>query len=200
MPDLSGFDSPLTGRLIMQMVFGKERLNAQITSYRTNFIRLMDKALAEYAVSRNIILAQIAESNRSVTEMAKHGRVLYILQFTDHMEDCINALSRLFRLLERINSQKDSLTLPRAVRRLVQSESASVTLIRNCIEHIEEKIQAGEISPGDPIMLALNKGADGVVISEFEISFRQLAMVLSNMYKIALFLVSPKSDPTTNPS
>lgn len=193
MPDLSGLDSPLINRLIVQLLVGEHNLSSKASLYRRNFIRLIDKALREYDEARDSILAQIEEANRPAEEMAKTGRYLHILRFTDHIETCINAVSRLFRLLDRIISDKGSPQFPRPLRKLLQTKNKLITDIRNRVEHIDEYIQKDEISPSDPIMLALNREGDGIVISKFEIKFQELAMVLKKMNEVASYLLTLKT-------
>jgi len=93
MPDLSGLDR-LMNRLMVQVLVGDRGLSRKAALYRRNFVRLLDKALREYNEAREIILAEIAEANRSPKEMAKDGRSIYIITFPDHMETCINAVRR----------------------------------------------------------------------------------------------------------
>ncbi len=188
MPDLSGLDYPLIGRLIVQLLVGERGLSPNAKRYRRNFIRVLDKALREYHKARELILAEIAKTNVS----SKHGPGMYFIGFTDHIETCINALSRLFKLLERIKSEKDSPKFPRELRRLIETKSESVADVRNSVEHIDEQIQKGEIAPGKPIMLTINKNSDGILISSFEIKFAELAMVLEKMHEIALYILTIK--------
>jgi len=192
MPDLSGLDSPLIGQLLVQLLVGEPGLSRKTGLYRRNFIRLLNKALVEYLEAREVILAEIAEANRTSEEMIKHGRRIYIIAFTNHIETCVNAVSRLFKLLERIKSEKDSPVVSRELRRLVETKSKFIDYIRNAVEHMDELIQKDEIALGQPIMLALSKNDDGVVVSNYEIKFKELAMVLEKMYEIALYILTVK--------
>lgn len=45
MPDLSGLDSPLMNRLLVQLLVGERGLSRKVQLYRRNFVRLIDKAL-----------------------------------------------------------------------------------------------------------------------------------------------------------
>jgi hypothetical protein len=200
MPDLTGLDSPLFNRLFVKLLIGERNISRKASLYRRNFIRLIDKALREYDEARNIVLAEIAEANRPAEEMAKTGRHIYIYSFTDHIETCINAVSRLFRLLDRISSEKDSPVFPRSLRKLLQAKNQSIKDIRNSVEHIDEYIQKDEIAPGNPIMLTLNEETDGVVVSKFEIKFEELAIVLKNINEIAAYLLELKTVSTKNHS
>lgn len=153
MPDLSGLDSPLIGRLLVQLLVGERGLSQKAGLYHRNFVRLVDKALREYHEARGVILVQIAESNRSAKEMSRDGRHIYIFAFTDCIEDCINAIRRLYGLLERFKSEKESPVMPRELRKLVETKMKLVVDIRHAVEHMDERIQNGEIATGKPIML-----------------------------------------------
>jgi len=192
MPDLSGLDSPLIGRLFVQLLVGEPGLSQKASLYRRNFIRLLDKALREYREAREAILADIAEANRSAKEKRKDGRRIHFIAFTDHIETCINAVSRLFRLLERIKSEKESPAFPRVLRRLVETKSESIANVRNAVEHIDEQIQKGEVPPGKPIMLTIGKNDDRIVVSKYEMKFEELAMVLEQMHEMALYILTSR--------
>lgn len=192
MPDLSGLGVPLIGRLLVQLLVGERGLSRKAGLYRRNYIRLVDKALIEYQEAREAILAEIAEANRSSEQMGKHGRHIYVITFTNHIETCINAVSRLYKLLERIKSEKESPAFPRELRRLVETKSESVSNVRNAVEHTDEQIHKDEISPGKPIMLSVSKNADGVIVSNFEIKFKELAMVIEKMHEIELYILTVK--------
>lgn len=193
MPDLSDLYTPLKGLLIVQLLVGEKGLSWKASLYRRNFIRLLDKALQEYQKARDTILAEIAETKRPVEEKREQGRILYIFALTDHIETCINAVSRLFKLLDRIKSEKESPVVPRELRRLVETRSKSIDSIRNAIEHMDERIQKDEIAPGQPIMLVLSEDHDGVAVSNKEIKFEALAMVLRTMHEIALYILKAKN-------
>lgn len=196
MPDLSSLDSPLMNRLIVQLLVGEHGLSRKVRLYRRNFVRLIDKALREYHNAREAILAQVAEANRPTKEMIEDGRGIYIIGFTDHIENCINAVRRLYGLLDRIKSEKESPGLPRELRRLVETQSKSMIDIRDAVEHLDERIQKDEVAPGRPIMLAVNKIEDGVVVADYEIKFRELALVLEKMNEIAQYILTIKQVDT----
>ena len=63
--------------------------------------------------------------------------------------------------------------------------------IRNAIEHMDELILNGEIV-GKPIMAAGSENWDAVVVSNYELKFEELAMVLRVMHEIALYLLAIK--------
>lgn len=192
MPDLSGLDTPLIGRLIVQLMIGEPGLSQKAGLYRRNFIRLVDKALREYKEAREAIVADVAEANRSAKAKQKRGREIHIIAFTDHIETCINAVSRLFKALERIRSEKQSPVFPRELRKLVETKGESVAKVRNAIEHMDEQIQKDEIDPGKPVMCTVSSDDDGVVVSNYEIKFEELAMVLMKMHEVAQYILTIK--------
>lgn len=192
MPDLSDLKS-LVGTLIVQeMLSAKSGLSQKTRLYRKNFIRLLNEALVEYQDARQCILNQIAEAKRPPEEMAKEGRIMYMLEFPNHMETCINATARLYKLLDGLNAKKEPPMLPRELRRLVETKKQPIKDIRGAVEHMDERIRNGKIDPGQPIMLALNGNHDGVVISDHEIKFKELAMVLRRLHEIAQYLLTVK--------
>jgi len=192
MPDLSGL-LPLLGTLIVQELLRAESgLSKKTLLYRRHFIRILDKALEEYGKAREAILDQIAERKRPPEEMAKVGLIIYMFAFTDHIDTCINAVARLYKLLDRIKSEPESPIFPREIRRLVETRSKPITNIRNAVEHIDELIRNDEVAPGQPIMLALSGNHDGVAVSSYEIKFEELAMVLRTMHEIAQYILTVK--------
>jgi hypothetical protein len=192
MPDLSGLDAPLMSRLVVQLLIGESSLSHNARLYRRNFVRLVDKALREYNEARGAILADVAEANRPVKEMKKRGREIHVIAFTDHIETCINAVSRLFKLLERIKSEKQSPAWPRELRRLLETKSEPIANIRDAVEHIDEKIQKGEIGPGKPIMLTVSENDEALMVANYEIKFEELAMVLKKMHEVAQYILTIK--------
>jgi hypothetical protein len=193
MPNLSGLN-PLIGHLVIQDVFlRKHGFSHDAKLYRRHFIRLVDKALDEYDKAREAILAQIKEAKRPTQEMVEHGRIIYMFTFVDHIENCINAVSRLYKFLERIKSEKLSPEIPREIRRLVETQAQSITDIRNTVEHMDDKIQKGEIASDKLLMLSLNDESDGVAILDFEMKFSDLGIVLKKMHEIALSLLTLKT-------
>ncbi len=193
MPDLSNLDLPLILHLYTQLLAGENRaFGRKMNLYHRNFIRLTDKALREYGQAREAILAEITERNLTTEEILKQGQHLIGYTFTDHIETCINALSRLFRILNRIKSEQTSPAFPRQLRKLAEATNEKISYLRNAVEHMDERIQRDEIAAGRPIMLDASKDGDYLVASKHKISFSELATSLTAMHEIALYLVSAR--------
>jgi len=191
MPDLSGLDT-LINRLLVQVLVGDPGVSKKVARYRKNFVRLVDKALWEYDKARESILADVARANRSIKGTGKSSSEYNFIKFTNHIETCINAVSRLFKLLERIKSEKQSPAWPRELQRLLETKGESIANIRNAVEHIDEKIQKGEIGPGKPIMLTVSENDEALIVANYEIKFEELAMVLNKMHEIAQYILTIK--------
>ena len=77
--------------------------------YRGVFIRLTDKALYEYNMARNAILAQIEgkDINHPLTTNIG-GTFFYHVVIGNHLETCINAIKRALNILERVKKCPES--------------------------------------------------------------------------------------------
>lgn len=178
MPDLSGVDFPLINRLIVRLLVPESGISSKAKLYRTSFVRLQDKAIREYRQAREALLADIQQ--------------MRFIEFTDHMETCINATLRLFKLLERLKSERESPSFPKELRRFVETKSRSVKGVRDAVEHMDEEIQFDRVTPGKPVALTVNKNGDGVLASSCELSFQDLAKVLEKFNEIALYILKIK--------
>ncbi len=120
---------------IPHVFVGERGLSQKASLFRGEFIRLVDKAVKEYREARKVFLDEVAE----------HGRHLRFYLFTDHIETCINAASRLFKLLEGIRSEKEAPNFSRELRRLVEKHGEFVKDVRNTVEHMDERSQRVEL-------------------------------------------------------
>jgi hypothetical protein len=50
-------------------------------------------------------LAQIAEAQRPFEQMVEQGRGIFIPAFTDHFENCVNAVNRARRLFDLMKGE-----------------------------------------------------------------------------------------------
>lgn len=193
MPDLSDLDFPLKRYLLIHVLVGNQGLSRKEELYRRNFVRLVDKAIKEYREARNTIIFQIEEAKRPVEEMTREGRIIYIFGFTDHFENCINALSRLLKQLDSIKSESGRWKVTRQVRRSIEAHARSIPNIRNSAEHMAERIQKDELQERQPVMLSIGGNGDKAVLSEYEIKFDEVASAIRGLHKVALDLLDVKS-------
>ena len=104
MPDLSSvLSDSIFSQLMVQLLLGEPRLSREYRLYRRNYIRLLIKAAYEYKLAREVILEWISD----------HQSVNLTFTFTNHMESCINAVSRILKLIYRMKSDKTSPSIPK---------------------------------------------------------------------------------------
>lgn len=187
MPDLSSvFSGPILGQLMVQLLLGEPGLSREFKLYRRNYIRLLRKAAYEYKQARETILEWISD----------HQNLNLPSLFTNHMENCINSISRILKLMYRMKSDKAAPNIPEETRKSLEKQFDSFREFRNTIEHIDEVISKGEISKGNPVMLVLNSNHDGVVISNLEIKFNDIVNVLKKSYELAPYILTVKKVDT----
>lgn len=185
MEDLSGLEK-LQPNMLLNLVFARidENMERDTAIYRKIYIRLIDKALDEYIETRSLIVEQVLEGKRPTEQMQKKGRVIYMLKFVDHMENCIGTLRRILRLLEKLKGNRQGLVFPRLIRRHIESLSTPLVGLRNTIEHIEEAIQKDEIKEGEPVMIKISSEQDGVSIGNNSISFFEISTLIRSLHGI----------------
>jgi hypothetical protein len=190
MPDLSKLER-LQGALTLRVVFTQAdaKIGRKAALFRRVFIRLMDKSVAEYLESRTVLNSQVQESKRPPKEMQETGRIIYMFSFSDHMENCINSVRRLLWLLERINRDKDAPTIPRDKKRLLSSQDRKLIDLRDTFEHMDERIQKDEIGANEAIMVKLGGSDDRIEIGPHQITFLELAGIISKLHELASYLV-----------
>ena len=190
MPDLSKLER-LQGALTLRVVFTQAdaKVGRKAALFRRVFIRLMDKSIAEYQEARTALNSQVQESKRPPKEMQETGRIIYMFSFSDHMENCINSVRRLLRLLEKINSDKDAPTIPKDKKRFLFSQGKRLIDLRNTFEHMDKRIQHDEIGTNEAIMVKLGGSDDRVEIGPHQITFLELAGIISKLHELASYLV-----------
>jgi len=186
MPNLSGLDSRLSRLLITAVLVGDPGVTPKEALYRRNFVRLNDKALNEYQAAR---LAQIKLIECGGSEFLAGGWE-WFLRFIGHFENCINATSRLIRMIDRILGERGALAVPRTQRRLIEACSKSILEIRNAIEHMDEAIQRGEVTGDQPVMLNIGEPGDRATLGTFQVRFSDLAITLRRLNEIAKYMAS----------
>jgi hypothetical protein len=164
--------------------------NPKVRLYQHTFARLIDKAIFEYQMARDHLLSQVEEAQRPVEELKK-SRMFYMDGFTNHLENCINAIGRLFRLLEKLLSEQVDPPIPRTLRRMLQANSSSLVSVRNTMEHIDDVIQRGELEEGTAGMILLGKDQESAIIGGYSISFYELETTLRKLHEVAHHQLKP---------
>ena len=162
----------------------------KVRLYQHIFARLVDKSIYEYQLARDYLVNQVLESKRPYEELVK-GRIIYMNGFTNHLENCINAIGRLLRLREKLSSEKLDSPIPRELRKVLQASSSSLTDVRNTMEHMDDLIQRDELGEGEFGILSLGKDQASAVIGGYSISFRDLETTLRKLHEIAHLRFKP---------
>jgi hypothetical protein len=180
MPDLSELNGRLIPPLKLSFVFGGGPTDQQARQYTILFIRLTNKAIFEYEASRATLDEYLASNNKT----------LLMFQSVDHIETCVHSIKRALRFLDQMNRYSRGPDIPRETRRLFSSYDRDVTVIRDAIEHMDEYMERGEITPGTPSALFVNEAGDVAEIAGHTITFERLAMLLRRMHELAIRLLA----------
>ena len=190
MDDLSDIEPLLIGWLLIRLIVqGDQGFSRKGEIYRKIFVRLIDKAIYEYQQAREAILAQVEDKERPAKDMQKIGRISYILLFTNHLENCINAIRRLFHLIDRIKNEKDDPNISRILRKQIESLGSSIVTIRDSIEHIDEIIMRDELGNDQPILIAVTDNEEGIQLLDDQLKFCDLALTIRKLHEIAKYLI-----------
>jgi hypothetical protein len=189
MPPLYSELQRLQPRLILVVAFvGNGTLSPGAAAIRRNLVRLVDKAIHEYSLAREAVLNQINEAQRSPEEM-RGGRVLYMFGFTDHMENCLNAMRRVLGLLQHLRSDMSAPPQDRLARRLIEAHTGSLIDVRNTFEHFGSAINNNEIGDGQMVVLSYSDDQNGVCIGNHALSFDSIAKILRALHAEATTLL-----------
>jgi len=184
MPDLSHLDPLTPGFIAAVMGFRGELLTSKEKAYMRVLVRLTERAIIEYNVARKCIIDQIKEMKSAPEEMEKKGRHLYMLNFIDHMEYCINTIRRLFWILEAAKREPNrGLTIDHFLRNRIETHYDNVKKIRDFIIHIDERIHDKETT--GVVMLKLSDDDTGVEIMEYSLEFNDLTILLERFHELA---------------
>ena len=92
-------------------------------------------------------------------------------------------------MLERINSEKGAPIIPRDKKRFLSSQGKRLIDLRDAFEHMDERIQRDEIGNDEAIMVKLGGSDDRVEIGPFQVTFLELAGIISKLQELASYLV-----------
>lgn len=151
MPDISDIQPSAIGRFLAASLIGIYQAKGKEAELRFAILaRLIDKARHEYSYAREAVLAEEAESAMSFEEIRSRGQgqFLYGATITNHLENCVNALGRIYVTLETESSKSPT--------------SHTVKNMRDMVEHMDEKIRQGVYGP-----IALDISEDASIIKIF---------------------------------
>lgn len=147
-----------------------------------NYVRLVDIILREYENGRKELENFLALKNDSW--ISTH----LVIIASGHFEICINTLKRVINYLKRIRGHpkvaqplKDR--LPRNSMVLDGKSEKVITEMRDAIEHLENRIQRGEITPGQTLCIVPRE--DSLELGRHVILFSDLAEWIREVHSYA---------------
>ena len=194
MPDLTPHCPPLVPSMLLVATFiGDGPLSRNAGLHRKTFVRLVDKAIAEYAKARVALIDQIDECRRTPDEMARTGRLISMFAFVDHMENCLNASRRLLASLDGLKNEQSVRGIERTDRRKIEVGGRDIREVRNTVEHMEQRIGRGDVHYGEPIALCLSEDGQAVSVAETSLRLDTLASVLRGLHSIGKGLLEVRA-------
>lgn len=180
-PPADGLSISLHANLTLRVVFqGSEPPKSEPTARLLfAYLLVVDKAVREYTAGREALLKHANE----------HGGIAAFVEGVGRFETCINSVKRALRLLQMLGTQLDAPPTQRALRKLAQAQSDSITTVRDAIEHIDQDIASGAIAGGDAHLLTVNPEGHELCIAEHRITFRQLHTTVRALHSCGLAML-----------
>lgn len=188
MPDLTTLHKKkaISRFLVCQLVGAGVNFPQTMSSYRANFVRLADKAIIEYCEAREYALAEIEEPKRSVRDMEKNGRYIYVHFIANSLENCIVTTRRLFNYFDKIRHDKTRFVVDKNFKKSLLVFEKSIIDIRGAIIHLDKDILREELKSGEPVMPILNSDCTKISIGKFTLSTLSLADTLEKFHYFAI--------------
>lgn len=146
-----------------------------------NYVRLVDLAVTEYEIARKAIL-----------EFASLNETLLLdrpIQASGHFETSVTATKRAIDHLKALRShQRLRDLLPKGITVLSGNVENKVTTMRGAIQHLEEDIKNGKISPSQAI--ALSPKEHTIELGRCSIRYLDLADWLRELHSLSVKLTS----------
>lgn len=142
-----------------------------------SFIRLTDNAILAHRLAREDLLSYL-EDRRALSR--------YFTSIA-HLEFCITNTRRALRFLDIVTRSRGPV-IDRTMRRSIEAYARAIPEIRNTIEHIDEKIESGELPPGQSMALIISDDGESLEIGSCSIRLDHLATLLRRLHSIALEL------------
>ncbi len=159
MPDISDLQPKIVSNFLVNSLAGFiNRKPKEVQAALSVIARLIDKAAYEYAIAREAIIEEEQEGKLTYEEIMQRneGQYLYTCSIINHLENCINTLARIYKIVA---------LLPVEFKSPAQK---GVISVRNAVEHIDERITRAVQGS-----LSLNISEDALVV---EITGEQLRL------------------------
>jgi hypothetical protein len=183
-PDLSDLSSRSISLAMRRFFTSSGPKGGEAYALVMNFVRLVDLAVSEYKSGRLAIL-EFANSNEEL-------RLGSAIRSSAHFEVCIDALKRAINHLKAIRGnptvpQDLKGLLPRGINLISGEVESKVTQMRHAIQHLEERIQKGEIIEGQS--LALQPTRDDLQLGPLNLRYVELAGWITEAHTLSATLI-----------
>ncbi len=179
MPSIDDLNHPVIRDYILNwMLRGAGSKDYKTSVYLTSFIRVTDKALAEYNFAKSCLEEYIGNSNRTSKLFA----------CVSHLETCINSVKRCINFIDKLKSIQNQAVVDRLDRKAINSLKNDFRHIRDAVEHMDNMVFKGEIQKGEPIALSIDETGSNVSISSYTVKFNDLVLLLRRLHRISIKL------------
>jgi hypothetical protein len=176
LPDLSAVFRRVTLNYILNAVFsGVGAKDDKARIFVQSYLRLIDKALEEYELSRTSFA--IFVSDKTNTSFGSLFRAI------GHMENCLYSLARAIRFAGAMADHPEMATHVSSLSVLQKGVRTRIEKIRNSIEHMDERVRNMKIKVGD--LSALWLGEDHLELESTRINYSELAGWLTELHALA---------------
>ena len=175
LPDLSHLHGLVGNYLAASLAGFVDKHGLEFSRRLATVCRLVDKAKKEYQETRNLIGKDEKEREMSYEEIIKRneGQYLYLISTIDYLENCLSAVSRIYKLLPELGIAHES------------DQARAIIDIRNSIEHVDERISRAVEGPLAPIIsegdLAVTVGGDSIKVKDLAEEIERIHQEVSNI-------------------
>lgn len=172
------------------LVFIKEdHINDVQRRWRAWLLHCLVAAARHYDKARQTILMQL-DAKKSLS----NASVFHIMDFAEHMEDCMASVFRACMCARKVASSADSFD---AFCQNHKEAIDQLQKLRNQHEHMHTQIVSGEVGKG-PIFLCLADEGDAMQFRDIRMPLASLHALIEGLYK-SLVPLFPKFDGRSPP-
>jgi hypothetical protein len=144
-------------------------------AFQINLVRLVDKTLEDYELSRVAFSESVSRPSNNVWSP--------LFRAVGHMENCFGSLERALRLARRLAEHEETATAVSGFGILEPAVRKRNSKIRNTMEHIDERVIQQQIKEGDLTMLFLSE--DAVELQHERIEYSELVAWLRELHDLS---------------
>ena len=176
MPDLAELFRKTILTFVLSHVFqGAGAKDDSARVFQITLVRLVDKSLEDYELSRVAFSEYVSRSSNNVWSP--------LFRAVGHMENCFSSLERALRLARRLADHEETASAFSNCSVLAPAVRKRISKIRNAMEHIDDRVARQQINQGDLTMLFL--GEDAVELQHERIEYLELAAWLRELHDLS---------------